>query len=115
MRKLQGHARCCLATMQHGRWRTITSCSRSSKKGRRPSITRNKSKVFIDYNKYIYYILIRIEESFDVFDHEQNKTVDVREIGTIIRSLGCYPTEAELHDMIQVHPLLYPHPLSTDI
>lgn len=25
----------------------------------------------------------------------------VREIGTIIRSLGCYPSEAELRDMIQ--------------
>lgn len=23
-----------------------------------------------------------------------------REIGTIIRSLGCYPSEAELHDII---------------
>ena len=24
-----------------------------------------------------------------------------REVGTIIRSLHCYPSEAELHDMIQ--------------
>lgn len=47
--------------------------------------------------------LCRIEEAFDVFDHEQNKTVDVREVGTIIRSLGCYPNEAELQDMIQVN------------
>ena len=44
----------------------------------------------------------RIEDAFDIFDHEQNKTVDVRELGTIIRSLGCYPNEAELQDMIQV-------------
>ena len=44
----------------------------------------------------------RIEEAFDVFDHEQNKTVDVREVGTIVRSLGCYPTEADLQDIIQV-------------
>ncbi|XP_075720586.1 dynein regulatory complex protein 8 isoform X1 [Rhinoderma darwinii] len=42
----------------------------------------------------------RITESFEVFDHENNKTVDVREIGTIIRSLGCCPTEGELHDML---------------
>ena len=46
--------------------------------------------------------MVRIEESFDVFDHEQNKTVDARELGTIIRSLGCYPNEAELQDMMQV-------------
>ncbi|XP_003385793.1 PREDICTED: EF-hand calcium-binding domain-containing protein 2-like [Amphimedon queenslandica] len=43
----------------------------------------------------------RIEEAFDIFDHEQNKTVDVREVGTVIRSLGCYPTQSELNDMIQ--------------
>ncbi|XP_056624429.1 dynein regulatory complex protein 8 [Triplophysa dalaica] len=42
----------------------------------------------------------KICNAFDVFDHESNKTVDVREIGTIIRSLGCYPSEAELHDII---------------
>ncbi|NP_001314837.1 dynein regulatory complex protein 8 [Danio rerio] len=42
----------------------------------------------------------RIGNAFDVFDHESNKTVDVREIGTIIRSLGCFPSEAELHDII---------------
>ncbi|XP_050988982.1 dynein regulatory complex protein 8 [Labeo rohita] len=42
----------------------------------------------------------RISNAFDVFDHESNKTVDVREIGTIIRSLGCFPSEADLHDII---------------
>ncbi|XP_030055383.1 dynein regulatory complex protein 8 [Microcaecilia unicolor] len=42
----------------------------------------------------------KITEAFDVFDHENNKVVDVREIGTIIRSLGCCPSEGELHDMI---------------
>ncbi|MCJ8737267.1 hypothetical protein PDJAM_G00021890 [Pangasius djambal] len=42
----------------------------------------------------------RISAAFDVFDHETNHTVDIREIGTIIRSLGCFPTEAELHDII---------------
>ncbi|XP_036399016.1 dynein regulatory complex protein 8 isoform X1 [Megalops cyprinoides] len=42
----------------------------------------------------------KISEAFDLFDDECNKTVDVREIGTIIRSLGCFPTEAELHEVI---------------
>lgn len=32
----------------------------------------------------------RIADAFEVFDHAGNKTVDVREIGTIIRSLGKY-------------------------
>ncbi|XP_065838752.1 dynein regulatory complex protein 8-like [Oscarella lobularis] len=42
----------------------------------------------------------KVIAAFDIFDHEANKTVDVREIGTIIRSLGCCPTESELHDLI---------------
>ncbi|XP_036612067.1 dynein regulatory complex protein 8 isoform X1 [Trichosurus vulpecula] len=42
----------------------------------------------------------KIKDAFEVFDHESNYTVDVREIGTIIRSLGCCPSEGELHDLI---------------
>ncbi|XP_018587965.1 dynein regulatory complex protein 8 isoform X2 [Scleropages formosus] len=42
----------------------------------------------------------RIAEAFNVFDNESSKSVDVREVGTIIRSLGCFPSEAELHEMI---------------
>ncbi|XP_046554425.1 dynein regulatory complex protein 8-like [Haliotis rubra] len=42
----------------------------------------------------------KITEAFDIFDHESNKTVDVREVGTIVRSLNCCPSEAELHDML---------------
>merc|ERR1712154_515246 len=42
----------------------------------------------------------KITDAFDIFDHESNKTVDVREVGTIIRSLNCCPSEAELHDML---------------
>ena len=32
----------------------------------------------------------KVLDAFEVFDHEQNKTVDAREIGTIIRSLGTF-------------------------
>ncbi|XP_068532470.1 dynein regulatory complex protein 8 [Anas acuta] len=42
----------------------------------------------------------KIIEAFEVFDHECNKTVDVREIGSIVRSLGCFPTEAELQELL---------------
>ncbi len=37
----------------------------------------------------------KVTDAFNIFDHESNKTVDVREIGTIVRSLGCCPTEGE--------------------
>ncbi|KAM6432633.1 LOW QUALITY PROTEIN: dynein regulatory complex protein 8 [Rhynochetos jubatus] len=36
-------------------------------------------------------------EAFEVFDHECNKTVDVREIDSVVTSLG---TEAELHELL---------------
>ncbi|KAJ3592965.1 hypothetical protein NHX12_005303 [Muraenolepis orangiensis] len=42
----------------------------------------------------------RINDAFQVFDHDLNNTVDVREMGAIVRSLGCFPTEAELLDII---------------
>ncbi|KAJ8915741.1 hypothetical protein NQ315_004553, partial [Exocentrus adspersus] len=42
----------------------------------------------------------RIAEAFEVFDHAGNKTIDVREIATIIRGLGCCPSEAEVQEII---------------
>ncbi|XP_004605586.1 dynein regulatory complex protein 8 isoform X2 [Sorex araneus] len=42
----------------------------------------------------------KVKEAFEVFDHEENGTVDVREIGTIVRSLGCCPSEGELQDLL---------------
>ncbi|XP_037346057.1 dynein regulatory complex protein 8 isoform X2 [Pungitius pungitius] len=41
-----------------------------------------------------------IKAAFEAFDYESNNKVDVREIGTIIYSLGCFPTQADLHDLI---------------
>ncbi|KAI4563024.1 hypothetical protein MJT46_010633 [Ovis ammon polii x Ovis aries] len=50
----------------------------------------------------------KIKEAFEVFDHESNNTVDVREVGTIIRSLGCCPSEGELHDLIaEIHQAIW--------
>ncbi|KAI3377792.1 hypothetical protein L3Q82_008933 [Scortum barcoo] len=42
----------------------------------------------------------KIKAAFEAFDYESNNTVDVREIGTIINSLGCFPTQADIHDFI---------------
>ncbi|AWP01754.1 putative EF-hand calcium-binding domain-containing protein 2 [Scophthalmus maximus] len=42
----------------------------------------------------------KIRAAFDAFDYEANSTVDVREIGTIIYSLGCFPSQKDLHDFI---------------
>ncbi|CBY30457.1 unnamed protein product [Oikopleura dioica] len=42
----------------------------------------------------------RITEAFLVFDTQANRQADVREIGTIVRSLGLVPTEAEVNELI---------------
>ncbi|KAM4593589.1 dynein regulatory complex protein 8 [Odontesthes bonariensis] len=42
----------------------------------------------------------KIRAVFEAFDYESNNTVDVREISTIIYSLGCFPAQADLHDFI---------------
>lgn len=47
----------------------------------------------------------RIAEAFQIFDHHCNKTVDVREIGSIIRYLGCVPDENELNEIISATEL----------
>merc|ERR1719201_88152 len=41
-----------------------------------------------------------IKDAFKVFDEENNDIADVREVGTIMRSLGVNPTEKELHGML---------------
>ncbi|NXT76696.1 DRC8 protein, partial [Zapornia atra] len=55
----------------------------------------------------------KITEAFEVFDHDCNKTVDIREIGSVVRSLGCFPTEAELHELLaqveEEEPTAYVH------
>ncbi|XP_077283767.1 dynein regulatory complex protein 8 [Arctopsyche grandis] len=42
----------------------------------------------------------KIADAFEVFDHSGKQTVDVREIGTILRSLGCCPSEAEIQEVL---------------
>nr|XP_019935590.1 PREDICTED: EF-hand calcium-binding domain-containing protein 2 isoform X2 [Paralichthys olivaceus] len=42
----------------------------------------------------------KIRKAFQAFDYEADNTVDVREIGTIIYSLGCFPSQKDLHDFI---------------
>ncbi|KAF7254927.1 EF-hand calcium-binding domain-containing protein 2, partial [Paragonimus skrjabini miyazakii] len=43
----------------------------------------------------------KITEAFDLFDHERNRTIDFRELGTVIRAIGGVPTEAEVLQMVR--------------
>lgn len=42
----------------------------------------------------------KVREAFSVFDGEGRNACDVREVGTIIRSLNIYPTEKQLQRWI---------------
>ncbi|GAB0098666.1 EF-hand calcium-binding domain-containing protein 2 [Sergentomyia squamirostris] len=42
----------------------------------------------------------KIADAFLIFDHHGSKVVDVREIGTILRFLGCVPSENEINEII---------------
>mmetsp|Transcript_21702 Transcript_21702/g.51481 ORF Transcript_21702/g.51481 Transcript_21702/m.51481 type:complete len:160 (-) Transcript_21702:82-561(-) len=42
----------------------------------------------------------KIKEAFQLFDREGKNVCDNREMGTILRSLSIYPTEAQLHKWI---------------
>ncbi|KAJ3009058.1 Dynein regulatory complex protein 8 [Thoreauomyces humboldtii] len=41
-------------------------------------------------------LLKKIKKAFDTFDQAENQTCDAREVGTIIRSLGIFPSEEQL-------------------
>ena len=45
-------------------------------------------------------ILIEFKEAFSLFDKDGDGTITTKELGTVMRSLGQNPTEAELQDMI---------------
>merc|ERR1712188_340717 len=44
--------------------------------------------------------IAEFKEAFSLFDKDGDGTITTKELGTVMRSLGQNPTEAELHDMI---------------
>ena len=44
--------------------------------------------------------LAEFKEAFSLFDKDGDGTITNKELGTVMRSLGQNPTEAELQDMI---------------
>lgn len=56
--------------------------------------------------------IAEFKEAFSLFDKDGDGTITTKELGTVMRSLGQNPTEAELQDMINEVRLLtfYPAP-----
>ena len=48
--------------------------------------------------------IAEFKEAFSLFDKDGDGTITTKELGTVMRSLGQNPTEAELQDMINEVP-----------
>lgn len=51
-------------------------------------------------NHTLYSVCLEFKEAFSLFDKDGDGTITTKELGTVMRSLGQNPTEAELQDMI---------------
>ncbi|VDN83170.1 unnamed protein product [Brugia pahangi] len=49
---------------------------------------------------FIIIFFLEFKEAFSLFDKDGDGTITTKELGTVMRSLGQNPTEAELQDMI---------------
>ncbi len=47
-----------------------------------------------------FFLQPEFKEAFSLFDKDGDGTITTKELGTVMRSLGQNPTEAELQDMI---------------
>lgn len=62
------------------------------------SLTDN---VFFTIKNDFYYLSVaEFKEAFSFFDKDGDGTISVKELGTVMRSLGENPTDDELMDMI---------------
>uniref|UniRef100_A0A0R3Q3G5 Calmodulin n=1 Tax=Brugia timori TaxID=42155 RepID=A0A0R3Q3G5_9BILA len=48
----------------------------------------------------LFFFFLEFKEAFSLFDKDGDGTITTKELGTVMRSLGQNPTEAELQDMI---------------
>merc|ERR1712189_57866 len=61
---------------------------------------KSESAESTEANQVIQELEKRITDAFLVFDTTETRQVDVRELGTVVRSLGLCPTEREVNDLV---------------
>lgn len=54
----------------------------------------------MNFVKSVLFCVVEFKEAFSLFDKDGDGTITTKELGTVMRSLGQNPTEAELQDMI---------------
>ena len=59
----------------------------------------NTHVILTSFSIYVFF-LPEFKEAFSLFDKDGDGTITTKELGTVMRSLGQNPTEAELQDMI---------------
>ena len=60
----------------------------------------NCSKLKFLLIQYHSIVFTDIKEAFDLFDKDKNGVIDASELGQVMQSLGCQPTEEELQKMV---------------
>lgn len=61
---------------------------------------RVRHKKFHSFLFSFFFKQPEFKEAFSLFDKDGDGTITTKELGTVMRSLGQNPTEAELQDMI---------------
>ena len=56
--------------------------------------------VMSGWHVFLLIVCSEFKEAFSLFDKDGDGTITTKELGTVMRSLGQNPTEAELQDMI---------------
>ena len=97
---LRAAKRCLRAPRRAGptRQRLPRLCSRTRARAREPAFVRTLDRAQAD--QLTEEQIAEFKEAFSLFDKDGDGTITTKELGTVMRSLGQNPTEAELADMI---------------
>lgn len=80
--------------------------------------SKDEQNTFLQADQLTEEQIAEFKEAFSLFDKDGDGTITTKELGTVMRSLGQNPTEAELQDMINevdADGMLLPYLISLDL